>query len=259
MTRLSADSMAQATLHAGIRPSAQAHLFKAVRRAMDGETVSLPTRMNNKLTRALYDTFWHLPLAEHLRTRLLRGHDLNQKLAQRLLEVEDLDHRAFLADAARDLPEHQATIEDAIRCENLLAVVEAVFLWLCASRGKTLDAAVVDLPVDLDALGAARAAFGHSGHYRGDTAVARHSRFHERLDTSSHVALARSVLLLHEKVNEERKRAPWVWEDQGVLRSDVDVERPSDSALQVGLAWRNDYYLYPLKSVAGQLAKVKVR
>lgn len=257
MTRLSAESMEQATLHAGIGPSALAHLFKAVRRAMDGETVSLPTRRNNKLTGDLYDTFWHLPLAEHLRTRLLRGHDLNQKLARRLLVIEDLDHRAFLADAARDMPDHQATIEDVIRCENLLAVVEAVFFWLCASKGKTLDAAVVDLPVDLDALGAARAAFGHSGHYRGDTAVARHSWFHERLDTSSHVALARSVLLLHEKVNEERKRAPWVWEDQGLLRSDLDVERPSDRALQVGLAWRNDYYLHPLKSIAGQLAEVR--
>jgi hypothetical protein len=257
MTRLSADSMEQATLHAGIGPSALARLFKAVRRAMDGETVSLPTRMNNKLTGDLYDTFWRLPLAEYLRTRLLRGHDLNQKLAERLLVVEDLDRRAFLTHATRDLPEHRATIEDAIRCENLLAVVEAVFLWLCASKGKTLDVAVTDLPVDLDALGAARAAFGHSGHYRGDTAVARHNWFHERLDTSSPIALARSVLLLHEKVNEERKRAPWVWEDQGVLRSDVDVERPSDRALQVGLAWRNDYYLYPLKSIAGQLAEVQ--
>jgi len=136
-------------------------------------------------------------------------------------------------------------------------VLEAVFLWLCASKGKTLQAAVGDLPVDLNALGSARAAFGHSGVYRGETAVARHSRFHEQLDTSSNVALARSVLLLHEKVSEERKRAPWVWEDQGVLFSDVGVERPPDAALQVGLAWRNDYYLEPLQGIAEQLAELR--
>ena len=70
-------------------------------------------------------------------------------------------------------------------------MVEAIFLWLCASKGKTVAAAVADLPVDLDVLSAARAAFGHSGAYRGDTAVSRQSRFHEQLDTSSTVALAR--------------------------------------------------------------------
>ncbi len=155
------------------------------------------------------------------------------------------------------MADHRATIEDAVRCENLLAVVEAIFLWLCASKGRTVAAAVEELPVNLDALGAARAAFGHSGAYRGDTAVARQSRFHEELNTSDKDALARSVLQLHEKVSEERKRAPWVWEDQGVLFSDVDVERPPDGALQVGLAWRNDYYLEPLRGIAKQLAEAR--
>lgn len=137
------------------------------------------------------------------------------------------------------------------------SILEAVFLWLCASKGKTLDRAVADLPVDLGAPATARAAFAHSGAYRGDTAVARHGRFCELLDTSSLVALARSVLLLHEKVSAERRRAPWVWEDQGVLFSDVDVERPDDVTLRVGLAWRNDHYLAPLQGIAKQLAEVR--
>ncbi len=254
VTRLSGETMEQAMLHAGIGPAAQARLFKTVARAMDGDTVALPTNLNNKLTADLYYTFHDLPLADHLHARLIEGHALNRQLAERLLEVEDLDHRTFLATAARELADHRATIGDAVRCEDLLAVVEAIFLWLCASKGKTVPAAVADLPVDLDALGTARAAFGHSGAYRGDTAVARQSRFHEQLDTSDKVALARSVL---EKVSEERKRAPWVWEDQGVLFSDVDVERPSDRALQVGVAWRNDYYLEPLQGIAKQLAEVR--
>ena len=136
-------------------------------------------------------------------------------------------------------------------------MVEAVFLWLCSSKGKTVEAIAQDLPVDLDALASARIAFGHSGTYRGDTAIARYNRFHEQLDTSNHVALLRSVLMLHGQVSEERKRAPWVWEDQGVLFSDVDIDRPADSALQVGLAWRNDYYLEPLRGIVKQLSEVR--
>ena len=63
--------------------------------------------------------------------------------------------------------------------------------------------------------------------------------------------------MLHGQVSEERKRAPWVWEDQGVLFSDVDIDRPADSALQVGLAWRNDYYLEPLRGIVKQLSEVR--
>ena len=253
MTRLSGETMEQATLNPGIVGTAQKRLFEAVQGAMDGDTVELPRNMNNGLTQALYDTYRDLPLAGHLHARLIEERDLNRQLSNRLLHVEELDHRTFLASAAQDLPDHQATIEDAVRCEDFLAVVEAVFLWLCAGKGETVEAAVADLPVDLDALRAACESFGHSGFYQGETAAARHSRFREQLDPSSNVELARSILLLHEKVSEERKRAPWVWEELGVLSSDVEVERPCERELQVGVAWRNDYYLAPLQGIAKQL------
>ena len=256
MARLSCETMKEARSSPGIGgDAARNRLFEAVESAMDGQTV--PLHMNSGLTKAMYNTYRDLPLADHLHARLIEGHDLNRQLAERLLDVQQLGHRTFLADGARDLPNHRATIENAIHCENLLAVVEAIFLWLCASKGRKVEAAVADLPVDLEALGASRESFGHSGAYQGDTAVARHSRFHEQLVTSSNVELARSVLLLHEKVSEERKRAPWVWEDHGVLLSDVEVERPSDSELQVGLSWRNDYYLAPLQGIAKQLAEAR--
>ena len=257
MTRLSEETMQQATLNAGVVGVAQKRLFEAVQNAMDGRTVELPWRRNNALTKSLDETFRNLPLADHLHGRLVEGHELNRRLAERLLSVKELDHRTFLTNAARDLPDHQVTIENAVHCEDLLAVVEAVFLWLCAGKGETVEAAVADLPVDLGVLGEARKLFEHSGSYRGDTAAARHSRFREQLDPSSNVGLARSVLLLHEMVSEERKRAPWVWEEQGVLSSDVEVERPSERELQVRVAWRNDYYLRPLRSIAQQLAEVR--
>ena len=128
----------------------------------------------------------------------------------------------------------------------------------CArGRARQVEAAAADLPVDLVALRAAREAFERSGVYRGDTAAARQRRFREQLDPSSKVELARSVLRLHKKVSEERKRAPWVWEERDVLLSDVEVEGPSGHELQVGVAWRNDYYLAPLQGIVKQLAEAR--
>lgn len=257
MTRLYADTLQQATLHQGIDLAARNRLFPLVKRAMDGETVELPVDRRNILPKKIYETFHNVPLANHFHAKLIDGHDLNKKLAARLLDVDALDRRTFLLNAVQDLPDHQQTIEDAIHCENLLAPVEAVFLWLCACKGLTVTAAVADLTIDLESLEVARVAFGNSGLYGRSTALARHARFHEQLDTASHVALARSILLLHEKVSQERKRAAWIWEDQGVLNGDVDIARPTDPEMQVGLAWRNDYYLYPLKRIASQLAELQ--
>lgn len=257
MTRLSAETMEAALAHAGLGAAAQARLFDIVVPAMDGQTVALRPDDNSVLTRALYDTYWKIPLADHLHARLIEGHPLNRQLAERLVGLDHLNRRSILDASADDLPHYRPTLRDVARCEDLLAVVEGVFLWLCASKGQSVQAAVADLPVDLAALSQARGAFAHSGTYRGDTARARQDRLQSRLDTSSKVALARSVLQLHEDVSKERRRAPWVWEEQGLLVSDVEVERPTEVEFQVGVAWRNDYYLHPLQQIAKQLAKVR--
>jgi hypothetical protein len=258
MTRLSSATMEQATRHAGLGHVAQSRFFTLAARAMEGETVELPIRRNNPLTRAIYDTFHKLPLRDHLYAALVSSHTLTQKLATKLTTLATLDHRRFMTEAAREFTAHRDTIMDAIRCESLLAIIEAVFLWLCASKGERLEDATATLPVDLEALDAARAAFGTSGLYhRSETAKLRHARFYEHLNTSSQIALARSVLRLHQQISEDRQRAAWVWEENNVLRSDVDLASPADQELQVGLAWRNDYYLYPLQRIAQQLAEVR--
>ena len=257
MRHLSDETSIEARLNAGVAGRAQERLLKAVQEAMDGATVELPWHMNNALTKALYNTYWDVPLADHLHARLIEGDDLNKHLAKRLLDVEELDHRSILAGVARDLPEHRAAIMNAIRCEDLLAVVEAVFLWLCSGRGKTVEAVVRAMPVDLEALGAARGAFEDSGDYRSEISKERHRRFCEVLDHSSKVRLVRSVLSLHKMVSEERQRAPWVWEEQSALAGDAAVECPSKREMEVGVAWRNDYYLSPLHNIAHQLAEVR--
>lgn len=257
MKRLSARTMEQAAAHAGIGPEAESRLFPLVRDAMERHTVALPTNMDDRLVGDLYRTYRNLPLAEHLREHLITSNDLTRRLAERLLIIEELDHRKFLATEAQQESDHQETIKNVIRCEDLLAVVEAVFLWLCSSKGKTVEAVAEILPVDLGRLAVARDAFERSGTYRGERALTRCSSLHKQLDTTSRVALLRSVLTLHEKVSEERDRAPWVWEDQGTLFSDMDVDCPANTDLCVGLAWRNDYYLKPLQSIARQISEVR--
>lgn len=257
MTRLSAPTLEAATRGAGLGVAAQRTLFALVCRALDGEAAALPVAADDPLCSDLYKNFHTIPLADHLRAALIDGHALNALLAGRLVGLDRLAHRGFIVEAASALEAHSAPLADVLRCEALLAVVEAVFLWLCASKGVALAAAAEALPVELERLEAARVGFGASGIYRGEAARTRHDRLCRLLDTSSKDALARAVLALHKQVSDERRRAAWVWEEGGLLRCDVDVERPGAAAFEPALAWRNDYYLEPLRLIARQLAVVR--
>ncbi|TXD37446.1 hypothetical protein FRC98_07045 [Lujinxingia vulgaris] len=252
--RLSEATLKAATRAPGLGLRAQNALFKMAARAMEGESVRYSPARTAPLAADVYRTFREVPLAAHLREALIERHALNRALARRLVGVAHLEHRTFLTQAAEALPEHREAILGVVRCENLLGIVESIFMWLCACNGQILAAAVAELPVDLAALEDARAGFARSGNYAGETALARYTRLHECLETSTKMALTRSVLELHRRVNEERGRAPWVWEEAGVVRSDVEVGRPRARELEVGVVWRNSYYLNALHSITNQLA-----
>ncbi len=252
--RLSDETMKLATSSPGIGEKAQKRLFEAVREAMNGETALLPKRSDSSLSQDLLGTYQDLPLAGHLRERLIKSHDLNRLLAERLLGVDELDYRIFLTEAAAELAEHRETIENVIRCENLLAVLEAVFQWVCAGKGNTVGEAAEDMPVDLKAVEDARENFGNSGNYGPSSA--RHKRIHEVLATSDKGALAESVIEIHKQVCSERNRAPWIELEDRVLSGDVFMRRPDDDAFRVGTAWSDDYYISPLRSIARQLDEV---
>ena len=256
MARLSDDTWEAACATSCLRDVALERLLGFVGRAMDGETVDLPTDRRNALPSALRRTFDEVPLRSHLRERLIDGHALNRALANRLVPLEQLDHRGFFESAAQGLVGHSPVLNRVIDCENLLAVLEGIFYRLCCARGESIEALAESLPVHLGEIQNAREAFAGSGTYTGEAAGKREVRLHETVDTSSAARLARSVLSLHQAVSEERQRAAWVWEDQGTLRSDVDVAEPDEADLKVGLAWRNDYYLRPLSSIARQLEEV---
>ena len=256
MAWLSEDTLetANATSHLQGRPLER--MLELVGAAMGGATVELPTHGNNALFGALCRTFDEVPLKRHLHAKLIDGHDLNRALANRLVSVEKLDHRAFFQQAILELEEHGPVLNSVIDCENLIAVLEGIFFRMCNARGVSLEKAADSLPLDLDDVRMARDAFANSGASPRHTADRRQARLHETLDTSSVKKLACSVLSLHKAVSDERQRSVWVWEEHGILRGDSDVYEPSDNDLKVSLAWRNDYYLYPLWSIARQLAEL---
>ncbi len=256
MAWLSDDTLAAASATSCLRDAALERFLGLIGRAMDRETVVLPTDGRNALPSVLRRTFDEVPLRSHLRERLIDGHALNQALANRLVPLEQLNHREFFKLAALELGEHSPVLNRMIDCENLLVVLEGIFYRLCCAKGESIEALAESLPVHMGEIQNAGEAFAGSGTYTGEAAGKREARLYETVDTSSRVRLARSVLSLHQAVSEERQRAAWVWEDQGKLRSDVDVAEPDEADLKVGLAWRNDYYLRPLSSIARQLEEL---
>ena len=255
MSRLSNETMEQANSTTKITGRTQDQIFSVICDAMDG-TVDIPVRRNNAVTQAFYDTYREVPLVNHLHKMLIKRDELNCKLAALLRATDEIDHRKVLNDMVREHPAHEEIIRNVIRCEDLLSIVEAVFLWLCASRGKRIDTAVSDLPLDLEHLNRTHQLFGQSGVYGEETAKERHRLFCDELDLSDKESLAYSILRIHETISKGRGREPWVWEEGEVLSSDEEVDRPPASQFKVGWSWRNDYYLRPLKSIILEFEEV---
>jgi hypothetical protein len=254
---LSGDTWQAAIAHPGLKSTAQNRLFEMIEVAMEGETVELPTHKNNQLVQDVLETYWNLPLAEYLQKTLIESEPLTRKLADRLIKAEDEYHRQILTSAANDLPEHKSALENVLRCENLISILETVFYWLCASKGVSITKAVEKMPVNLEHLRTAFKAFTDSGNYGDGIARKRQRRIINILDLANAESLARSVLLLHEKVSTKRGRAAWVWEENGTLHSDTEFSHPPAEYFEIGGAWRNDYYLHPLKSISRQLREIR--
>ena len=256
--RLSLETHTQARENTEFSDSAIRQLFPIVHQAMNEETVKIPIDGRNALHRAITNTYINLPLANYLHQQIVESHELCQQLVERFRVNQELDRRAVLTYAARELPNYRETINGVLRCENFLSVVESIFYWLCASKGKSVEDAVSNLPVDLKQLNAAQQDFADSGSYGTGTGAARAALFRDAIDTSNHVELARSILDAHEKICRNRGRSTWVWEsDSGVLSCDESFDLPAIEQFAVGVFWRNDYYLWSLNRVAEELEKAR--
>ena len=255
MTRLSDTTLAEANVNNTISDKDAKSLLAFVSNAMEGRTERLAQKKNNQLTQSLYSMYKHVPLRNHLNERLIKCDELTMGLASRLVVHDEIDHRSFLQNAAQELPKHRKTIQNAIRCEDVLAVVESIFYKLCSSNGKSFDE--IELGVNLTDFRAALEAFSESGTYSG-IASSRHSQYRELLDPEDDERLMLSVMEIHDSVCKGKGQSAWVWlEDSGSLSSDADIESPSSQELTVGLAWRNDYYLRPLQRIVRQIEEIE--
>jgi hypothetical protein len=148
---------------------------------------------------------------------------------------------------------HRVELDNVLRCEDLITPVESLFQATCAARGRTVADIASTLVVDTDLFESARRRFGDSGSYGSGGGGQRQERMVKELDTSSVTALIHSVLKLHGQVAEERRTAPWAWIEQDRVTSDLELDGPKPELLVPGVAWRNDYYLRPLRLITTQL------
>lgn len=258
--RLSEQTHIEARKYPGLSSATATKFFQLILRAeedgtvlcaMEGDTVRLPKK-NSKLYTEIYNMYNNVPLKKHLEQRLVESHSLNCEMAKRLTVTDELNHREIIEQAKRELEEHSDTLRNVVRCENLLSVIEAIFLGLCASNGKSLEQVMSDFPVDLKALKNALGEFGNSGHYK----TARKQEIFTALQTQSGQELAKSIIELHKRVCDERRSSLWVWVENEMINVDeevreADVQDPSK--FQVAHAWRNDYYLTALKEISSEL------
>jgi hypothetical protein len=240
----------------GLTPTAVNRLFRLVDGALDGGTVPMSLHHRDQLVRGLAGSLGELPQVELMWQAFVEGHDLTEFFVERYEEMPaaaPLDHREFLSDAMKRRPHDAVILRDVLRCETLLAPVESTFLWLCSRRNQTLEQAGGELPTDLELLRRAHREFADSGAYGDGRGGKRYELYRDELDTSSAASFLGSVVALHDTISRGRGRAPWLWLEGGRLMSEYDTDPPSEMQLQPYAAWRNDYYLEPLRSVARQL------
>lgn len=225
-----------------------------------GEAHDFSLNKGSQIVQRLAALIKDVPHQALLWDRIVNSHPLTRSLTDRLLalpgEIEGSGYRAFLVQASGDLPDHRDTLQDVLRCEGLLAPTEGVFRWLCRQAGSTVATAGAGLPVDLPALQDAQRAFRQSGTYQRGGARERWRLYANELDTSSATELIESLLRIHQRISEQRRRAPWIEVDEtGRLVSNVEVEAEDATQLDPSRGWRHSYYLRALGAVARQMAE----
>jgi hypothetical protein len=244
----------------GLSASQERDLFRLVSTAIDApeKGAALSVRPNNGLASALSEIVTKLPQRALLRSNLIettpRCHALARLLRTPEFKDGEIDRRQFLVRAQATLPNDQDTLQAVILCESFLAPIENIFRWLCGQHGEQVREVSSTLDVNLPRLRLAQRDFLQSGKYPAGTARDRFNAYGMYIDLSDQLSLIHSLLILHESVSKERGRSPWVSiDDTGRLSAAVEVDEVRKESFNPDRAWRNDYYLDPLRSVASDL------
>ena len=257
---LTREAWAHVAAYTGLTAPLQVRLFDLAHSALErpDHGVQFSADVSNTLATSLADILQQMPQGPFIEEHLLSAHPSCSDLATRLLstigEGNPIPHREFITEAAEDHEEHRPALENILACENLLAPIESVFRWLCHHNGHKVHEAIRELPVEMSEFEGALIGFRDSGTYT-EGAKRRHALYSAELQISDREALVRSIVHIHKKVSDERRKAPWVYLDENDrLVSGIEASKPDRSEMIPGVSWRNDYYLGPLLSVARRLS-----
>ena len=229
-------------------------LWPAVAKA--NHVVTLDVRPSAPLAAALVRVLSELPQRGIVARKVITQFPLTRSLAIRMLDptrtAARSGHRTLLREVVGAEPRFAETIARALACEDYIDPLQGVFDRLGGFGGERVGAAAARVDIDLTALQAARARFAALGPWRRDGA-ARNAELYAGLDLTSGTALVKGLVGAHSQICRARRRGPWLEIDGDalVVRQDFGVENTAQPA--VGLGWRHDYYLDPLRAVAADL------
>jgi hypothetical protein len=233
-------------------------LEKALRDSKAGAVFQ--TKAMPELVEAMALVVTQMPQKELLKNLLVSTPDITRELAASAVDMDDSWgwQRRLLGQVMHERPALRDPIANAIRCESFIGPVESAFWWICSQKGRRLPESAADLPLNTTKLQNAISNFCNSGHYPPGGSRNRFHLYTTRIDVTSKSVFLESVMALHARIAEERKRSPWVLLEDGKIVANVDVGEPlGDAQLQSAMdpdsAWRNDYYLHPLRSLGKQL------
>jgi hypothetical protein len=222
--------------------------------------VTFDTQSNRSLVEAMAQVLMNLPHSSLLRTLLVRSPAITQELGQTAAAMGELQgwQRRLLLAGQRSFPAHGEPLVNVLRCEAFISPLESLFMWMCSQNGRLLEQMVSEVPLPIDQVSAAFDGFCDSGLYPSGGSSNRFDLYRQLADVSSVPSFLESVMAIHKKIADGRRRAPWATIENGRLVASVEIDEQADkellaASLTPDLSWRNDYYLAPLRALALQL------
>lgn len=176
------------------------------------------------------------------------------KLMRKNKDTRLLDPEGIINLAIGKLGAEEPALQHAMDCERYLAVIEAVFDYLCATPHASLRSVASGLDNDLVMMDLrdARTKFRKSGDYGSDLVQKRYTSL-ANLDLADTYKLLMGLIDHHQAVSKGRGVDAWVSMLQGKLDFRRRADPPLAEALKPATAWRNSYYLRALQGLVNGL------
>ncbi|HKZ38213.1 MAG TPA: hypothetical protein VJ184_11210 [Chryseolinea sp.] len=233
-------------------------LFKTIQHAFrypsDGAEFGLKTR----LCEALHKTLKNMGANKRLlRKCLIEDHLVNNfpllaSLSERLA-AEDVSkgyRRFIMSCSTKWFKEYCYIFEDITRCEDFVATLDSVLMFLYKCEGEHIKNACSKLPLNIEDLKAAYSKFDSvSSRPTTGTVAQRYDLFLSNFDAETKEQFVEWLLHLHEQVVTSRGGLPWIEVINGKIAVHTEYFAADELQVTPGKGWRYPYYLDALASV----------